>query len=1114
MIKNTKKKLKTLCYAMALPLALVGGFVVTPSLATNAEDNVVTFSHDHVEEVNISNNSFKSISGVYASGNSFTGWNAIDSSSRASGMIIDVGTSFSSYRNSYYLNNNPNKSGSDDKILMINSKNSTKEEDVFAKQGYSSNEITLEANSYYKFSVDVKTSLDGSTSGVYSAYASVYINGLRDKDNKPIEFSYEGINNTTWKTYYFFIATGSSAQTVTMDLYLGSDTSTSTGAVFFDEAHLERYAKSTFYTTIQSSTYGYEFKDNLTDDNAKTKFLVDGLIDKNAVLDMSGYNFDFEDLDTGINSLGNAWTRSSASTGGHAGIMPVGKNVMQPAYFKETTGYDFVGYDLDYNQNTRKENAKALVLYTTSPSNVTVQSKAFDIKAHGLYKLSVNVKVSEIKSGSFNIIVKENDSIYSKYSINKDNYKLDSYSKTISNTNVSNAFKNDYTTIDIYIKGHDFYDTSVNLEFALGSNEETAQGCVVVDNITLSYVDYNAYSSASDKKEFSAYTPDTSNLPNNLFNITENEEAKLSYPLKAQNWTATKPENANVESGVIYLKDGLTYEEMYADYSWKASFPKHPNGDNSPNNVYMMYNGTASYQSLKSGSYTLEGSTSSEQKYYKLAFDYKTVSTSHSKDAQFALEIVDENGIQLFYQDGFNARDWNYGNMEVYFHTGISAPTNISVVIHFGEEEDKVAGYLYLDNFEITSSTQSAFTDASYNVDLTDYLLNLDPKGSVGFNLTDSSAYKFEIDSTSTSTQNSAVGGIVSGKENEFGVTVEDSNILVLSAATQSKSTLTSVYKFKLEEGKYYRLNFDLRTIFNIDEDAIKANKEHDCKYGVSVGLSGFDLATKLKSNDMFETYTIILKANTAGNQNFTFTLDCDCNESIGSAYLTHISFTETTENDFNSASTSDKFEKTLFTSNEINASDDENPDDKPSDDNTTPTASSDALWLIIPSVIFGVALLIAIIGYALRHVKIKKNEKITRESYDKKINVNHDAILIKAQAERDAEAEEIRHSIKAVIESREALEKEHKEAVRAARATSNGKITKDTEKQFKAYAGKIARLNEKENILKEQLDTTLSADHLIDIENRLAAEEEKMLREMEKLQAGKTKQKNTDSEE
>lgn len=1110
MIKKTKKNLKTkllpLGFALALPIGIFGGacFTQAPSMAASS----TSYVNDYLEEVTFTNSSFDEIAGTYVSGNSLSGWNAIDTSSRASGMIIDVGSSFNNYRNSYYLNSNPSKSGSDNKIMMINSKTSSTDSDRMAKLGYRSNELTLKANSYYRLAVDAKTALDGNSG--YSAYASVYIDGLRDADGKAVTLAYENINNTSWATYYFYIATGDKAQTVTFDLYLGSQTSSSTGVVFFDEAVLEQFAPNTFFTTAQAA--GYEFVDtNTTTDTTAKKFLVEGLQGKDSNLNLTDYNFDFEAPIDSLNTLGDAWKISQNSLDGHARIMPIHRDI-QPSYFKEITGYEFVGNDLSYNTKTKKANQQALVLYTDKAATIAVQSKDIDIKAHGLYKISMKVKVSTIESGSFYLTVKENDTIYSRYEINEDSYTLQSKTNSGLTSNEENPFTNDYTEVNFYVKGHPFFDTSINLELSLGNGDTGAKGCVIVDDIRISYINNETFSAASDSLEFKSFTADPS-FTNGYFNMTENEEAKLEYPLKAANWTLTQDEKnkTQLNAGVLYLKDSATYNEMYQNYAWAASYPGNPDSIDSPNNVYMMHNGNLSYQSVKSDAYTLSANS-----YYKLAFNYKTINTNASKDATIGIEIIDENGIKLFYKDGLKASAWD--TEEIYFHTATSTSNKINVIIHFGkdtvEKKDLTIGYVYLDNFEVSTTSQTIFADATNKVDLTDYFMNLDPDGTIGYDLSTSSAYSFAIDKdySLSPVTNAAKGGIVSGKENEFGITVDDSNLLVISAATKSKSTLTSTYKMDLEEGNYYKMTFDLRTIFNVDEDKLKENeKEHPCHYGVSVGLSGYDLATELKSNKDFTNYTIYFKANATGSQTFTFTLDADCDDTVGSAYLTHIAFESSTEDEYTAASTSEKYKETIFTST---ATDAENGGDNGGGDNDnnggneSENTGDSSKWLLIPSIIMALAIIVAIVGFTLRHVKIKKIEKIRQESYDKKVNINRDLVLLKAQKQRDAEAEALRNAIADLDAEKERLEAEHKEAIREARKTSNGKISKETEKEFKAYAAKMNRCAEKHEILKEQLDHTLTADYLISVEKRIAIEEERKLREIEKFQAGKLKQK------
>lgn len=1107
MLNKTKNKLKvvSLGLALALPMGLLGGVTFK---ASSADTYANSYRSDYSESVGVTNASFDNISGTDMSGNSLSGWTAIDTSSDANGMIINVGEKFSSRRNTYVLTNNPGRYGDDDKVLMINARNSVTVNNAHSKKGYRSSDITLEANSYYRLSVAGMASLDGSEGGQYSSYASIYINGLTDNENKPVEIGYENISNTSFKAYYFFIATGSASQKINLDLYLGSHYQDSYGVAFFDEVQLERYAESTFYEAAQD--YGYNYSDTINLDpmtdtpdetfHTKAKFVVESLKEDNAI-DMTGYNFDFEEeVKEGTNTLGQAWSIVENSPAGHARVMNVGKNI-QPKAFNDITKYGYVGNDLSYDLKNKKANSQALVLFNNaSDAYVSVQSKDIDIKAHGIYKFTVQAKISEIKSGAFNIIFKENETIFDKYTLSKDDYTAMSGSRSGFTANEENSFTNDYTTLTFYVKGHDFYDSSINLVFELGNRTSPAEGCVIVDNIKVEHASYADFTSATDKLELKAYSAESK--INGLFNVAENEEAKLSYPLKASGWEKSIDEKnkTSLSSGILFLHNRDSYNEMYDGEKFATAYPGNPRGYDEPNNMYMMQNRISSYQSIQSTSYTLEA-----DKYYKLNFDYMTQSYSRENPANICVEINDENGI-LLYKETISSK--TFANHEVLFHTGVSAPTNILIKIHFGQEDQPSIGCVYLDNFAVIESSASYF-EGKDNVDLTGYFLNIDPENKVGYNVTNASAYSFNIDENYSGIANSANGGIVSGKQNEFGIEKEDNNLLALSTYSSAKASLKSKYKFSLEESKYYKLRFELVTLFNVDEDMLEENKkEHDCKYGISVGLSDYKMIDGLKSNDEFTQYTIYFESKSSSTPNLVFTINSDCKDTLGSALFTKISFSEVNESEYTSASTSNSYNKTIFTTT---AADTETPDEP--DEPTTPPEegkNGDSKWLVIPSIIFGVAIIIAVVGYFLRKIKIKKIEKIRKESYDK-FDLNRDLVLAKAQAERDEDASEIREQIKAIVKQRELLEEEHKEAVKEAREKSaNGKISKDTEREFKAYANKISRLNEKEEILKEQLDTTMSADYLISIEKRIASEEEKAIKELNK----EAKLKATDNKE
>ncbi len=154
------------------------------------------------------------------------------------------------------------------------------------------------------------------------ANGSIYISGLVDKDEKSIKLGYENFSNTTWQEYYFFVATGNKSQTVTLDLYLGSNggQTRSEGAVFFDNVNATRYSHNMFMELCQDYGYNnednllieYSDKDNWTNNKLNSAFLIDALQPEFYIFEgTEGYNFDFEDDRHSWSALANHyWWKS------------------------------------------------------------------------------------------------------------------------------------------------------------------------------------------------------------------------------------------------------------------------------------------------------------------------------------------------------------------------------------------------------------------------------------------------------------------------------------------------------------------------------------------------------------------------------------------------------------------------------------------------------------------------------------------------------------------------------------------------------------------------------------------------------------------------------------
>ncbi len=1144
MIKKEKLKSKMLklCAVFLFPVALFAPISLNHyhEEAQTSALEAANYIDAYQENVEIANSSFTQ--GSFASSsNNLSGWSAIETSSNATGMFVDVGTgtttdetgsnsTFSRYRATYMLETNPGKRGNNDtRILMINSKSTSSDVNVSAQKGYRSESITLEANSYYSFTISVKTA----TNGDQSANASIYVNGLVDRNGNTLDaIGYENILNQTWTDYHIFIATGDTSQTVTIDLYLGSaHGGRSSGVVFFDEIRATRYSENAFFETCYD--YGYQGIDTYQNYSEPTCFLVNDLQSTKAYVELNGYNLDFENpIIEDTNTLGNEWSIVKRTSSAHAVISKI---KMQPASFTELYGYTYIGDDLSY------DNSQGMILYTDSEAGyVGVRSQDIEIKAHNIYKISFNVKVTEV-SGSFYLKVQENDNIYSYYpqilsnDENNDNYYQTQSGQTSGiSSNTTNAFTNDYQTVDMYVKGHSLYDSSINIELWLGDETTTAEGCVIVDNIEITYADYEDFSSASNSLELKSFssTP-SSGISNPYFNASQ-FASDNTYPITASDWTTSISDEDKSESGIIYLYDNESYKALYSNkYTWAGIYPGHPNNTlnySIPNNVYMMFNSANSYQSITSSTTTL-----SSNSYYKISFDYYNQNTSGLNPSQIKVELIDSNDIVIFTQEGLSSLNrWN--NVDIFVKTAETVSNDVSIKISLGDEDNLAGGIVCLDNFLVETSTENNFNNGHYTSDLSDYYFSITENGEPSNLISSSPAYQLTIDQiydttkTEADSNDCAIGGLVSGVDNPYivydeSLRVEDSNLLVLQTMYASSASLTSNYTLSLSADSYYLLSFDLATLFN-DNAWTASTDDHNCQFGLTVEVEGFEQTTQILATTTLQNYKFYLHCNEAVNPTIKFTLVSDCNQTLGTALITHLNFTAITESEYNGAQFSPLLDQRVFTPAQSAAETDDSTEE---DDNTTTSPENEGMnpLLLISSIIMGVVLIVAIVGFALRRVKIKKIEKVRKESYDRKLAINHDAVLHEAQKRRDAEFEGLTQAKQQLLDEKSQLEQEHKEYMREARETNKDKITKQVEKTFKKYTTNIARLDEKINIIDEKIKNCMSAEYLLSIQRNIIAEQEKdyalekkatktaikqqKLQEKKKLREEQTIQKNSD---
>ncbi len=155
-----KTKLLMFVFALVLPLSATGlALSLSDFEKANADSNTTSYYNNYTDEVSMTNSNFNSGSSNYSLSTSLTGWTGQISDKKTTAGIISVGPTFQTYMSStYHLSKNPSSARTIDKyILMINSQIKDSGSYDTARQGYKSNSLSLDANSYYSFQVSFKS---------------------------------------------------------------------------------------------------------------------------------------------------------------------------------------------------------------------------------------------------------------------------------------------------------------------------------------------------------------------------------------------------------------------------------------------------------------------------------------------------------------------------------------------------------------------------------------------------------------------------------------------------------------------------------------------------------------------------------------------------------------------------------------------------------------------------------------------------------------------------------------------------------------------------------------------------------------------------------------------
>lgn len=1011
---------------------------------TNKSNNNFKAYASVKQEVTVTNGDFANNPNVTYIETSPSGWNKITNSSATAGIINVNSDSFA--KSTYYLDKNPEKKSTtidDDKILMINSKNADGSQQT--NQGYKSNDISLDANSYYIVSILAKT--------INNARGSIYVTGLEDyKDENSAKFE-KITTNDYWEEYKFYIATEQS-KTVNLELWLGSNANEnyqSSDAVFFDEVQINKISNDLFNETT----------------NAKQKVIN---YQNENIVAITNANFETGDLTN--------WTKAelSDSLGGYGKVINISSNDVMLSY-----GLLPLGTDLT------KNNTFGLVISNNNASAVGYKLSSPVALGWGDYlKVSANVKVSENMSGNAYVVIRENDDVrnfQTNLGIDNEEKLYNATTNKLSiNSNSSDKFKNNYQTVTFYLKGHNFYNTSFSVEFWLGyndeENKETAVGYAVFDNLKIENISGEEYKSATtstyvSKIEYKT-TSEKESFTNGEFNSFSKNEKTLTYPYKAEDWNVVSSNEEQTVAGVININNDI-YNNIKPQIGNIAN-PGHKNtGTNDTNNIMMLWNKSAQAQSIQSNSFTV-----SEEKYYNLNFNFKTLATTSNTNL-VNVEVLDNDNNVVFVEKNINSLDiWKNYSLLV---RAEKASSSLSIRISLGFEENKASGYLFIDNVKLTEITAlenyNEYVENNHVIDFTSGKFNLKSYEKNSHDYYTPLAYNGNAENGSV---DHAIAGVIDAKENN---TVELNpnntnalkNMLVIETFNHVTYSFTSKDTISLTADKYYQFDIDIKTI--LEDNNLEYEEDY---YGAEFSLVNIENSClKAIKADDYTNYTIFVKAVASKDTNLRFAMKTIDTDTAGFAFFDNYKMTEISESTYLSMQETYKEDATkLFTET---AKDEEDEEEKEETNNQFD-------FLLIPSIIIGLALVIAIVGSILKRVRFKKWTKKKQAEYDRNKTLHRDVIRKEAEEKRDEQVRKIKEQKNALEEKIKELEDEHQEKLKNnRRRVGHRTLDKQTEKEFKQYAKTHTNMQKKLELLNSDLEKMQTDEYLIKLQNKLFAD-------------------------
>ncbi len=1065
MLKTRNKKSKTIFFSLILCIAMI--ISAFTGLHFVPQSKVMAANSDFISK-DVSSDLLSTYYNFYTTSSAKpatpNGWseitdNQVNEDNIVKG-IVDV-TDESTFKTSTYHTTRPvihQDESSDEsyfKNLMINSYSGA------GRFGYKSNSISLEANSFYEINVKLYTHRTEATGDFEETdpTASIYLTNLTDDEEFANQVKFENINTLkNWETYRFYIDTNESA-TVNLELWLGSKTSQVQGAVFFNKVQIIRYSESYYSEFIKTQ--------NDTD------------TDKFNIISLS--------KDQNLSPVTNSDFETSTPLGW--------KNISSSTTKSENQFYQIVdnkNYKLKVDDNTTIEapgsnysanNSQCLFMYNKNDGYQAIESSKITIDPLSYYKISFFAKSDcNVGSGATVMLVDKTD----------DN-STQSASLTLATTfsKNNNIYRNDWTEYSFYVYGDKLETKEVVIQIWLGTKSAKTSGYIFIDDFRMEDISYNTFSNNSSSSNATALNFNSDSdlfvVTNSNFDKTSNTESTKVYPLTPSDWTKEGSDNSYTFSGVINT-DKDHFNANVSNYKPSTSNinlappENHPYGDN--NNVLMI--GSVSEnasQTYKSSSITLNADS-----YYKLTYFVSTNYDKSTKNNYGASVSVTTSTKTLYEYQNIHFTDNNWHQFVVYFKTGKSSET-ATINLTF----KNLTGYVFFDDIRLETSKEEIYNNYTTlpEITYTKVDLSFENFDNRTFN-TNNSLLQTPNNWTATEQDVSDNNFTISQKgiinlNNYSSIDIDNTlsgnqNALLIQSLHDVNFAYSTNDSYSFTAQTYYKITVNILTE-NITAVIDGQNITNPDNRGARLSLNNSSeiLIKNINTLGGWKTYTIYLSLEEDLNSQITLALG-DTDEKVSGTVLFDNLKIETID--------LDTMKTELNTANEDTVARFINyVDDSDSEDDETSTWTNNFDWLILPSLLTALALIIAVVGFYVRKIKFNRKPKI-KTKYDRRKTLDKDIdrrerialrqqIIDELNAELQSIDDEIAEYTKLAEEQLEQLRNQiltEKEAIKRQKLEieiRKKEATAEREKQLKANPDLVSNTKAEKEYVKfmEKLD-------------------------------------------